>query len=301
MKLFWCSILATAFCLSLFGFLIFIGCAFTHKVEVIACDVGQGDAALVKYGQLVILIDTGPNSAITRCLQANIALVRPVIDLLILTHDDKDHIGGFSDVAKRYTIRGLVVNPNLKKNDTTKVVEDWMAATGRFIHPQLGGTLVFPGLHLKIVWNEGALRAQSGNKNGEVESNDTSVGVYLESEGFGFLSLGDLGCAWELAVTEGILLKRVDLLKISHHGSKTSSCLEYLRRVRPEAAYYSAGRGNSYGHPHSSSLENMSKVGAFLFGTDQAGEIFFAWNEGRLFVGSKKFDFSQFVVRKTQI
>jgi competence protein ComEC len=283
----------------LFSF-VFSGKILTPSVRVIACDVGQGDATLVKYDQLVILIDVGPNSAIKQCLQANISPTRPIIDLLVLTHDDSDHIGGFSDGLHGYRVNHLFINPKIKDTKSAQAVKHWMSETGRFSHPQTGDLFAFPGIRLKIVWSEDELVSQFTSGALEEGSNNASIGLFMEAQSFGFLSLGDLGCAQELAVGRGALLKKTHLLKMSHHGSKTSSCLEFLEIIRPEAAYYSAARGNSYGHPSPLSLESIAKVGAFLRGTDQAGEFFFAWKDKQLFFASKNELESLRVKNKTQ-
>lgn len=280
------SILLSCFtctvCFAFWYFLILWQSTITPQIRVIACDVGQGDATLIKYDQLVILVDVGPNSAIKQCLQANISPLRPVIDLLVLTHDDSDHIGGFSDGLRGYTIRKLFINPKIKDTKSADVISQWMRDVSRFTHPHLSETYSFPGLHLSIVWNEEALVSQFGLKALEEGSNNASLGIYVESQGFGFLGLGDLGCAQELAVSTSLLLKKVHILKMSHHGSKTSSCLEYLKFIHPEAAYYSAIKGNSYGHPSPLSLENVRSVGSFILGTDQSGSINYTWNGRKL-------------------
>lgn len=254
-------------------------------VRVIACDVGQGDASLVLYGSIVILIDLGPDSSVMECLQANIPVTRPTIDLLVLTHDDSDHIGGFDDVVLKYTIKKVSVNPSFKNTKSAESVRSWLEELPeRAHHPAYGNSYIFPGLRLSVVWSERRIDAPGEIARQEQGSNENSIALYLESEGFGFLEAGDLGCSQELAMSGSTLLKKVHLLKMSHHGSKTSSCSEYVDKIRPEAAYYSAGKGNTYGHPDPLSLESIQAVTSFVRGTDQIGNINFAWKHNRLFI-----------------
>ncbi len=265
-------------CLTLFK----PGVVSTPKLRVIACDVGQGDSILLLYGSLTVMIDTGPNGLSSKCLNRYLPFYRRTIDLLILTHDDADHIGGFSEIVKTFDVRRVALNPKVKDTKAGAGVSRWIQATGKGIHPKAGQSYAFPGLRLHVLWEMETYLQSFSSKDSSDLSNNSSLAFYVEVNGFGFLSLGDLECAQELAVTRSHLLKRVDLLKMSHHGSKTSSCLEFLERIRPETAFYSAGQGNTYGHPHTSSLENAQKTGSLVLGTDQIGEIEYLWDGQRL-------------------
>lgn len=245
------------------------------QLRVVACDVGQGDAILVLYDGVVILIDVGPNSAILECLRENLPFGRLEIDLLVLTHSDKDHIGGFSDVVKTYKVKQLFSNPKDKDTDAGRLVKQWALEHPRNLSP-LGGEIFFaPGLRLQVVWSESVREALFADSKNSENFNSDSIGLWIGTASFGFLSLGDLECREELAVTHMGLLGKVRLLKMSHHGAKTSSCLEFLEKIHPEVAFYSSQAGNSYGHPHIETLKNAEKAGVFVLGTPEGGELSF--------------------------
>lgn len=248
-------------CVALVG--LFFHLAMPPKVQITACDVGQGDAVLIQYGQSFVLIDTGPNSDILRCLQRNIFFLDPTIDLVILTHPDKDHIGGWESVVERYRISELATNGQSANPDHSSVSQT--AETGAFVW--------WPGVIGRVVWSADSFAALHTSGESQEETNAQSVGTYWWGESFGFLSLGDLECEQELAVAGSGLLNRVSLLKVSHHGSKSSSCLEFLQKIDTETAFISVGEKNSYNHPEENVIFSLEKAGAVVYRTDIQGEI----------------------------
>lgn len=246
-------------------------------LKITTCDVGQGDGMILQYGGFVMVVDTGPKLDILACLQRR-GIFRK-IDVLLLTHNDSDHIGGAAEVLKRYSVRELWWNGPAAENEASgnvseqKIQENLKKA--QVIRVSRGGeSLVLPGMRLRVLWSR-QVRSKVLPGKAESDKNADSVAIYVESESFGFLSLGDLECAQELAVASSGLLNRVDLLKISHHGSKTSSCPEFLAKVAPEAAIISVGSGNSYGHPSSEVLKNLAYQGSLVFRTDRQGDLTF--------------------------
>ncbi len=270
-------------CLSLVGtlaWLLFSLLAVPPTVQITACDVGQGDAVLIQYGQSFILIDSGPNSSILRCLQAEISVIDPVLDLVVLTHPDKDHIGGWENAAEQYRVA------NLWTNGQSKNPKD--GASNIFV-PVVGSLLRAPGLAMSVVWNGELLDLWEGNSPPEEKTNERSVGLYLASQSFGFLSLGDLACQQELAVTSMPLLSEATILKTSHHGSKTSSCEDFLKKIHTETAIVSVGEKNSYNHPEVNVLSTLEKLGAHVYRTDLQGKITFSGGfPGRILIRTER-------------
>ncbi len=233
------------------------------EIEVTACDVGQGDATLIRYGQSYILIDTGPNSAVLRCLQRNVFWLDRTLDAVVLTHPDKDHIGGWETVQQHYAVSQLFTNGQSDNPEYT---------SGKNV-AHTGDLFKFPGLNASIVWSADAYDVLANSGESEEERNQRSVGWYMWSNCFGFLSLGDLECAQELAVTGNRLLSFVSLLKVSHHGSKSSTCENFLQKIQTEAALLSVGKNNSYNHPDKNVLISLEKYGVVVYRTDKYGEI----------------------------
>ncbi len=264
--------LCCLFCTAIAFLAIYCYLALPPKLEITACDVGQGDAILVSYGQSHILIDTGPNSAVLRCLQAKISPISPVLDLVVLSHPDKDHAGGWEEVSQHYVVQQLWTNGQ-QRNPKSGLVST--------LQPSLGDLVKLPGIRLNVVWNSDVFDLWNKGVSPEEESNARSVGTYLQSRSFGFLSLGDLECQQELAVTTMSLLGRITILKTSHHGSKSSSCIEFLKKIRTETAIISVGEKNSYNHPEENVLRNLENAGASVYRTDFQGRITFWWDETR--------------------
>lgn len=242
------------------------------KLEITACDVGQGDAVLIQYGQSTILIDTGPNSAVLECLSQELIWADRQIDLLVITHQDKDHAGGLTDVLENYAVDQVWLNPEaeqelLKKNQLKKIQTNLLA----------GDLMVFPGLRLPLVWSKKTRLSQSASLISN--PNQDSISLYLTNGSFGFLTAGDLEVEQELAVSGMRLLNLVSLLKISHHGAKTSTSDSFLQQVAPEGAFISVGAKNNYGHPALQTLDNLDKNGVYLWRTDQLGSLHWQWDE----------------------
>ena len=251
-----------------------------------ACDVGQGDAIILRYGSFSLLSDSGPNSAVLRCLQAE--LPTPFLSAAVLTHWDKDHVGGYSGVMKKFSITHLFAYPKSLDTELTRETEKSFHQIARRSEPVAGDSLVFPGFRLRFLWSPVEQRMLSKSNKIELSENDGSLGFLGAGEGFGFLSLGDLGCQGELAVVSFRLLISTPILKVSHHGSKTSTCPGFIAILRPEVAIVSSGHSNQYGHPHASSLETLRQFGVFVLRTDQRGDIVLQPEQGRLQMEAQK-------------
>lgn len=259
-------------CFGFFGLFCFLFFWLTQSFqpELIACDVGQGDAFLAKFGTSAILIDSGPNQAVTDCLAKNLDFGQRKLSAVVLSHWDADHVGGFSDIASTYTVGAVFANPKMK--DTKVAQEAWRAANDFLvIHPFPGDEIVFPGGRIRFIWSADAQKTVSLSENDGEEENSASVGIVGLFPSFGFLNLGDLECQQELAVASLPLLNWTPILKVSHHGSKFSSCPEFLAQIRPEVALISAGEGNKYGHPDREVLKNLADFGLEVLRTDVLG------------------------------
>jgi competence protein ComEC len=244
-------------------------------VRIVTCDVGQGDAILVTFGQRHLLIDAGPNQAVLRCLQANILWWRPIIDVAVMTHPDQDHSGGWPSVLQRYRIHNFVSNGLAA--DWTKILPP--AAQAKIDHwhkAEPGDAWMFPEAMVTVVWSE-SLRnlfwPTTTTAAAAADTNSASVGLFLAGSGFGFLTQGDLECPQELALSTFGLLSEVSILKVSHHGAKTATCDQFLPQIRPELALISVGKENNYGHPEVKTLSNLEKWGSWVLRTDQLGAI----------------------------
>lgn len=243
-------------------------------------DVGQGDAIFIESPTgLQVLVDGGANNSVLRGLGKVMSFDDRTIDVLIATHPDKDHVGGFPSVLENYEVdtyidSGVVSETGIYKELKKKVKDEGsvelLARRGMVL--DLGGgailTILFPN---RDVANE--------------ESNKASVITKIEYGQSSFLLTGDSPKSIESYLTslDGEYLD-VDVLKVGHHGSKTSSAKEFVSVVSPEYAVISAGKDNRYGHPHKSVLDILDAQGANVLITYEKGMIVFLSDGERLWV-----------------
>ncbi|MDP2651162.1 MAG: ComEC/Rec2 family competence protein [bacterium] len=240
------------------------------ELSVYFLDVGQGDAILIDsptHGR--VLIDGGKNRKVLSELGKVLPFGARRIDVLIATHPDADHIGGLPEVVSRYRV-GAYIQPDVKSDSSlddeldrrvkAKNIPELMAERGMVINFNDGArlTILFPNQDVSS-W----------------DTNDASVVArltYGESE---FLLTGDAGLKTEqILVNLGDTLES-DVLKAGHHGSRTSTSPNFATAVGPLFAVISAGKDNSYGHPHKEVLNTLNNIGSRILNTAESGTIKF--------------------------
>jgi len=235
-------------------------------------DVGQGDAAFIVSPQKhQILIDGGPDSTILEKLAGVMPFWDRSIDLIILTHPEHDHFAGLIEVLKRYKIENIlwtgVVRDTGEYKEWLKLIKEekakiYIAEAGQRITTSPGFVAIeilypFENLEGQIVKN----------------ANNSSVITRVTFRENSFLFTGDAYKSIERKlINQGINLDS-DILKVGHHGSKTSSAEEFIKQVFPEIAVISAGKNNPYGHPHQETLDTLEKYGIGILRTDRDGDI----------------------------
>lgn len=234
-------------------------------------DVGQGDAILIETpDQVQILIDGGPDGSILRELGAVMSPFDKTIDVVLATHNDKDHIGGLVDVLARYQVSAIMRTNN--QHDTSvvqqfaKQVESERAI---LISPTAGERYVLGASTTLTVFSP------AGDVS-NYESNASSLVVKIEYGDTSFFLTGDapVGIEEYLAKTYPEELIST-VLKLGHHGSRTSTSKTFLASVLPSYSIVSAGKDNTYGHPHAEVVENVREVNSQLLSTAEVGRITF--------------------------
>jgi len=242
-------------------------------LEVIFFDVGQGDAIFIETPKKhQILIDGGPGVVILEKLAKSMPFYDRTIDLIILTHPEFDHLSGLNEILKKYKVSNIlwtgIVRDTAEYKEWKKLIEEekteiFIAKAGQ-----------------KILWesetnNYMEVLYPFENLEGKVfeDSNNTSIISKLVFGKNSFLFTGDA-----YKNVEGELINKKaeidsDVLKVSHHGSKTSSSEEFIKSVSPQIAVISAGIGNKYGHPHQEVLELLEKYDIKVSRTDKDGDI----------------------------
>ena len=239
-------------------------------LEITFFNIGQGDAAFIKTPRgNQILIDGGPDSAILEKLNKNLSFWDRTIDLLVLTHPDNDHISGLLHVLADYKVENILWTGVVRE---ASVFEKWQELIGkegaRIIIARAGQEIIADGVSLKVLFPFESLEGESVK-----DANNTSIVAKLDFGENSFLFTGDVYESTEKKLAERGVAINSNVLKVAHHGSKTSTCEEFVVKVLPEIAVISAGLDNSYGHPHEQTLDTLQKYDITIFRTDLQGDI----------------------------
>ncbi|MDI5978013.1 ComEC/Rec2 family competence protein [Amycolatopsis magusensis] len=238
---------------------------------VVACDVGQGDAIVLATAEpgRAVVVDTGPEPGpVDRCLD-RLGVDR--VPLLVLSHLHADHVGGLESVFEGRTVGAVAVGAGRAPRWAWDKVAEVTGTHGvPLVELPLGQRLDWPGLSLDVLGPRYVTTRAAAEKDGTLINNSSLVLRGHTSAGRGLLT-GDVELAAQadlLAAKEDL---RADILKVPHHGSRYS-LPDFLAAVNPRIAVVSVGGGNSYGHPHQSTVDNLGKGGALLTRTDTDGD-----------------------------
>jgi competence protein ComEC len=243
------------------------------KLTFAMLNIGQGDALFIEGPTgIQVLVDAGPNTgAVLRELPRVMRFGDRTIDAVIETHPDADHMGGFVDVLKRYKV-GVYITPGIvsKTNTLIEALNKSVDAERALIFVARRGMVIDlgGGAHLDVLYPDADVSGY-GEK-----TNDGSIVarlVYGETE---VLLTGDAGFETEdhlLAIASSTLA--ADILKVGHHGSRSSTGEAFIQAVHPQMALVSVGAKNSYGHPTQETLDRLRFAGVPVMRTDQHGSI----------------------------
>ena len=233
-------------------------------LEVHFIDVGQGDATLIKADGHAMLIDAGENdkgTAVQLYLQKQGVAQ---LDYLVLTHTDSDHIGGADVIVTKFDIGQIFMSDFKKDNKTYRELMDSMKYRHMtFITPEVGAEYELGSATFTVI---------APNDTYE-DANNSSMSLILDYGDTSFLFSGDCEEEAEQDMLANGLNLDVDVYQVGHHGSKSSSTEEFLDAMSPEYAVISCEEGNSYGHPHAKTLNNLRARGIRVFRTDEQGSI----------------------------
>ena len=237
-----------------------------QEMEVHFLDVGQADCILISCGGHYMLVDAGNNQDGEMIVSYLKEQGITELDYVIATHPHADHIGGLDTVIENFGIKTLFMP---QKVHTTATFEDVIAAIENH---DLSITAPKPGDTYPLGSSSFTILSPVKEDYGE-ELNNWSVGIKLVHGSNSIVMCGDA----EEEAEEDICLSGLDIsadvLKLGHHGSRTSTGELFLKTVDPKYAIISCGRGNDYGHPHKETLEKLSEEGIFVFRTDEQGTI----------------------------
>lgn len=250
------------------------------RLHIYFCDVGQGDAILIKTPQnRQILIDGGPGDKVLKCLSKTLPFYDHSLDLVVLTHPHADHVDGLIEVLRTYKIEKIIFQQlpyesadyrefvglvNQKRIENLEVVGGEVLALDQQTRAEVWYPLSKE--ELKV------LATLFDPYDGE-DVNDSSVVFRLVCGNFETLLTGDAPDPVQAFLLQRGIVGESDVLKVAHHGSKEGLDEGLLKKIDPELAVISVGANNRYGHPYQGTLEELRNVGAKIKRTDRDGTI----------------------------
>ena len=254
---------------------------FYDGLEITMVDVGQGDCIYVTDGRTHILIDGGSSDkqAVASYQMLPFLKYRGVakLDAVFVSHPDSDHENGILEMLDNYEDNGITVDmlllPDIEescRNEDYRKLRQLAEEAGIAVQTMKQGDCFgrTKGLFLTCLHPPEQYLNQ--------DTNACSTVLYLQYGNFTALFTGDLEGDGESLLLEELRrrqIQEINLLKVAHHGSKNSSSQEFLNLLQPQIALLSAGRDNSYGHPHNETLKRLENCGASCFCTRDYGAI----------------------------
>ena len=239
--------------------------------EVHFLDVGQGDSILIRIKSKNILIDTGGNINFNISKNVLIPYFRSSgikkIDYLILTHGDYDHMGEAINLVENFKVEKVIFNCgpyNDLENELIEVLDKKKIKYYSYIKELNVDNNKLHFLQTKEYDNE----------------NENSNVIYTKLNGYRFMFMGDAGVENEKDILEKYNVSKIDVLKIGHHGSKTSSDKNFIDEMNPKYSVISVGKNNRYGHPNKEVLNNLDN--SKIYRTDRDGSIMFKIKNNKL-------------------
>lgn len=241
----------------------------TSNLTVEFIDVGQADGMVLHFPDATMVVDTGGKYASSHDALLNHVAADGIstIDTLVLTHPDADHVGGCDELLADVQVEN-VVRPGLPKD--TDAWNECEAAINNGGAEVWTDSAIDPDDHLNVTRyaNVEVLHLDDSAS----DANEGSVVLQVTYGSTDFLLAGDIGCSTENDIVASGLAEDVEILKVAHHGSKYSTCNDWLDATQPETGVISVGN-NNYGHPATETLDRLSSHNVNVFRTDENGDV----------------------------
>lgn len=265
--------------LILINFIIYI---FPQKLRIFFIDVGQGDSTLIiTPDKKTVLIDGGGSDSfdVGEKVLLPYLLDRRIlkIDYVLISHFDTDHATGVAQILGKIDVSSIILTRQLEENDIYRhILSIAKEKKIKLIYVKEGDVLKIGGIKISIIHPENKLMINN-------PMNNNSIVCKVEYNSFSMLLTGDIEMeAEELILRKNINLK-ADVLKVAHHGSKTSTTGEFLKAINPKVALIGVGKNNNFGHPSNEVIQRLKENGTRIYRTDENGEISITVNKkGRI-------------------
>ena len=232
-------------------------------------DVGQGDSILVNVNSNYFLVDTGGNTS-DKYYYGEKVIIPTLkslginhIDKLIITHGDKDHGKEALPIINNFRVDELYINNNEINELETELIDTGIKYN------------TISSKKIKINDNYVFLYSFIGD-----DENDSSIITYMKIGEIKVLLTGDISVNTEDRLLSNYDIKNIDILKVAHHGSKTSSSKSFIKTINPKYSVISVGKNNRYGHPNKEVLDNLKK--STIYRTDNSGGIMIRLDNNKL-------------------
>ena len=239
-----------------------------HNLRFHFIDVGQGDSSLIiTPNGKTILIDAGDEAHAKKVVSYIREQGIEKLDLVIATHPDADHIGGMDKVIKNFDI-GVFAMPDVsaKTNQYKQIQRELKAKKMKAIRLYQGDEVqIDDDIDFEI------LSPVKGKKYDD--TNEYSIVAKIVYKDTSFILMGDATMENEVDIINNVPDIDIDVLKLGHHGSSTSSSDYFITKTSPKIAIISCGKNNKYGHPHQEVMRVLKKHGVTPYRTDEMGDI----------------------------
>lgn len=272
--------------LILINFIIYI---FPQKLRIFFIDVGQGDSTLIiTPDKKTVLIDGGGSDSfdVGEKVLLPYLLDRRIlkIDYVLISHFDTDHCGGILTIMEKVKVKNIIISEQAEHSENYERFKKLM------IHKKIRLIEVKKGDKIKIGrYSEFKILFPTSRLLSENPLNNNSIVAQFNYNNFKMLFTGDIEKLAEQQILKAEKAEiRADILKVAHHGSKTSSIPEFIKAVKPKIALIGVGKNNTFGHPNKQTIKNLENIKCRIYRTDLQGEIIIKIDQkGRMNVKSK--------------
>ena len=234
-------------------------------------DIGQGDSFLLEKDGKFVLVDTGDIEHRDAIVQLLKKYHVKTISKIIITHPHADHLGGMNAIFKNFKVEsiyddGMPSGTASYKNYLKQIEANKIPYKSLKAGDELN---FFDGVKFKVLGPVKKIKDQKGNS----DFNNNSIVGRLIYGNFSMMFTGDAEKEEEASILSQKGTFKSDVLKVGHHGSRTSTSPDFLKAVAPKEAFISCGQGNDYGHPHKVTVDKLNKTKVHIYRTDRDGTV----------------------------